>query len=174
MLTRWLNLSFKAWEKITTQCVWCIWQKQEKINFFLATEVSIFWGWWFKISASHICLFCPSIPTVLLHQWASFKLLYALSAAMYKCIYPALGETASSCFILTWTLNLSLYIVCITELWLTFSPSGPFVMKKIRDWQAFWAQLWVYILQPALPSLYPLCGMASDLSGNPTGAKGDC
>lgn len=57
--------------------------------------------------------FSPPLRMVLLQQWASFMLLYGLHAILYKCIYLAWGETASSCFILTWTLNLSLYIVCI-------------------------------------------------------------
>lgn len=42
-----------------------------------------------------------------------FMLFYGLFAALYKCIYSALRETAPFCFILTWTLNLSLYLVCI-------------------------------------------------------------
>lgn len=95
-------------------CFVCLRKSRKKIHklawFFFHAQ---FKTWWFKISTAHICLFFPPESLVLLHQWASFMLLYGLCSGLHKCIYPTLGETASSCFILTWTLNLSLYIVCI-------------------------------------------------------------
>lgn len=137
ILTLWLNPSFKAWEKITTQCVWQKPDKSTQTCFYFSCNRRFHFWHCSKCgdsqSALHIFVCFFSEPGLLLQQWASFMLLYGLYTVLYKYIYLALGETASSCFILTWTLNLSLYIVRIRRtIWLTVSPSGSFVMKNMR------------------------------------------
>lgn len=165
MLTLWLNLSFEAWEKITMS-----WRKEEETH-FPPHFLTLFKTWWFKCSSSsHNLVYSFPESTAFITPVGLF---HALCAALYKCIYPALGETAASCFILTWTLNLSLYIACIRLNFGLRFPPPVLSWWRIRDWQAFQAQLWVYVAASALPH-YPLCGMASDLSENPTGAKRAC
>lgn len=77
--------------------------------FCFPAVVSIFtWveTWWFKI-VLRIFLFFPSAYSFMTPLGLIFH-----HVVLYKCIYSALrGGTDSSCFLLTWTLNLSLYVL---------------------------------------------------------------
>lgn len=117
----------------------------------------------------HIFVYFFPGPTVLLHQRASFMLLYGLHSILDKCIYPAMGKTAPSCFILTWTLNLSLYIVCIRlNFGLRFLPpvlcDGEYKTGKLSRHSC------EYILLPALSLSIPCVGWPLTSSENLTGA----
>lgn len=157
---------------------WCVDKSRTKYTnsldvFFPATEVFIFDKSCSKAADSktglHIFVYFFPGPTVLLHQRASFMLLYGLYSILDKCIYPAMGKTAPSCFILTWTLNLSLYIVCIRlNFGLRFLPpvlcDGEYKTGKLSRHSC------EYILLPALSLSIPCVGWPLTSSENLTGA----